>query len=1015
MIEGVSTAQLNANKSGLEWAARYLKNNQYDRTRKALIENRIKLKRIKYAASVNPAAAIFGESQVGKSYMVDSILTSETSILNVYDGNGVPTGFIESINPMGGGKEATSLISRFTAKKMWINKDYPIKVTMLSPVDLVSILIDTYYNDVTRHELPKGDVVVEEIERILATYGSRSAPLQQTITEDDIYELKEYTESYLLSRGEAFRSSLLEKRYFEQLSSVIDKVGVNEWADVFSFLWNKNSDLTDVFVRLIKTLETLNFNRTVYVKLDAVLRQPGTILDVDRIYEFFDITEITSKGETIKIKKALVPDMSVLIDGEREVAGIRKTEFCALAMELAFCVVDPNATEHPILEEKKFLKNLDILDFPGARSRLEIPQNSINKEEACNMLLRGKIAYLFNKYSQQYLISNLLFCHHDAQSNVNTLSALLQGWVENTVGKTPEMRVNFMKAAEIPPLFIIGTKFNKDFDFEPKYYDDPDEYISAKLDTRMQNLIRVIHPSENNKWFDEWTPGTPFKNTYLLRALNYSCQSGIYEGYMERVEKKDKDGNVIIDPVTGKPFMTWEIVRNPDGTARGETGIAEDHKGYIQKYAMVFKNDPIVRNHFKDVNVSWSEATDENKDGSAWIIKNLTKSSEKMLDSRKLQFDMILKETFETLCNTLYEYFHDDNSDVEQKRQQEAAGRVNLILDALFGTDKYFFSDFISSFVVKEDDLHDVVLHTINDINTVQGVDLSYLFAIRDRAGVDPELQYDENVNKLLVAYKCETEAQLEKILSSFGITIEDIINPPKIRNYGRTIVEAITTYWVNNYLTVERFEEFVNRGLNAEALQSLLDNMAVLYNNTVDLTTKMADRIQPYMASIASMDSITDMIADICAEMINKFVNTVGAAYYNDETWNDVITNVEHNSFRINVNRNEFDSIVLDEENMNSNLGTVFSVFDNVDTLLNEVPVDTERLSYFSNYHSYVQWIEFMKIAFMATCGIPKYDRVMNDALRTILLDDIVKQSALSQYVQSNTNMSRLQNQQKA
>ena len=64
----------------------------------------------------------------------------------------------------------------------------------------------------------------------------------------------------------------------------------------------------------------------------------------------------------------------------------------------------------------------------------------ISQTDACEMILRGKVAYLFNKYSQQYLITNLLFCHHDVKSEVVTLSSLLKGWVENTIGETSEKR-----------------------------------------------------------------------------------------------------------------------------------------------------------------------------------------------------------------------------------------------------------------------------------------------------------------------------------------------------------------------------------------------------------------------------------------------------------------------------------------------------------------------------------------------------------------------------------------------
>lgn len=277
-------SQLSANAKALEWGHVYLRGQELADFRSNLISNRIKLKRLLYANEVNPAAAIFGESQVGKSYMVDCLLTSETEVLNIYNDKGEPTGFLESINPLGGGKEATSLISRFTTRKVWDDHDpeYSIKATMLTPIDVVVVLLDAYYNDVINHDFPKSDFVKEEIARLENAYHDRN-PVQDIITEDEIFELKEYLNSGLVSRGEAFREALVDTKYLENLALLISHIPEEQWGDVFEFLWNKNEILTNVFNTLISTLKRLDFSRTVYIKMEAVLRKYGTILHVDRL------------------------------------------------------------------------------------------------------------------------------------------------------------------------------------------------------------------------------------------------------------------------------------------------------------------------------------------------------------------------------------------------------------------------------------------------------------------------------------------------------------------------------------------------------------------------------------------------------------------------------------------------------------------------------------------------------------------------------------------------------------
>ena len=85
------------------------------------------------------------------------------------------------------------------------------------------------------------------------------------------------------------------------------------------------------------------------------------------------------------------------------------------------------------------LKENDLLDFPGARSR--------KKELLCtleddiiliNVLLRGKVAYLFNKYNESKLINILLYCHHGEKNEVTDVPHMLNEWIRNYVGDTIE-------------------------------------------------------------------------------------------------------------------------------------------------------------------------------------------------------------------------------------------------------------------------------------------------------------------------------------------------------------------------------------------------------------------------------------------------------------------------------------------------------------------------------------------------------------------------------------------------
>lgn len=990
-------AQLSANSAGLDWGKAYLKGSDLRSLRSDLITNRIDLRRIRYAASVNPAAAIFGKSQVGKSYMVDCLLTSDTNPLTIYDAEGTPTGFIEYINPTGNGKEATSLISRFTTRQVWKDPRYPVKAVMLSAVDVVLVLADTYFNDVKDHNVPREEEIAAEVRRLLHTYGDR--PTMQTIvTEDDIYELREYFTLGLMEQRPDFQDALIRQNYFETLAEVIQSVPVDCWADVFSYLWNRNPIITEVFNKLVATLQRLDFSRTVYIKLAAVNKFTGTILHVDRIYELFGIDELDDeKGGKVMIEKATEPLMDVMTDGGREVTDIEKAVFCALAMEVDFTITDPTnpAQTERLYAEKPFLKDLDILDFPGARSRQKNSEADITRRDASLMLIRGKVAYLFNKYSQQYLITNLLFCHDDTQNEVNTLPTLLTSWVEKTVGKTPAERADFLATAEVSPLFIIATKFNielKRRDVDSKGSAEQREQEKRNRWTKRFGILsNVMSASIKNPWENEWTPGQAFKNFYMLRSFEYSCLDGLYDGYMT----KDANGD-------------WLLTRTPDGKLQGEICVSEDYREFFDRLRDTFVSNDYIRAHFADPGHSWDEAVSPGKDGSKWIIDNLTRSGRKMSASRERTFARISDHAIGALCAALKKHFHDDNSDDELRRALEGAGRIELVFDALFGKDKYFFSDFINSLLVHEDEINDTILTTVNSVKVLEDTDLSTLFAIRNRASIIPPYITDERGNRVPVdaaaneaenrrrmreTYHFASDDELDAYLTDMKLTMKDIINPPAVRNLARIIVDAVEKYWMETYLTVDHFREFIDRGMNEKALDTLLANIRVLYTDKLKMTERITARLAPYVTARENLDDMTEMLADICAEMLNKFINTIGTAYFEEELWADVRDTVSHNGFDVNVGAGYKSDVEFDGEKVRAGLGDVFDVFDNVDSLLNNVPVDTEKLSYFSAYHSFREWTDMMKIAFLATCGIPKYDVAMNNELRRVLTKFIVDQ----------------------
>ena len=134
-------------QSSLDWAKEFGKDSFPVSVFK---EYRRKLRRIRSALEENCSAAAYGESQVGKSYLMSSLLSSADSPFVIQSG-GRSYSFIDELNPSGGNNakiESTGVITRFTIAKGDNSMSDFVKVRLLSVVDIILLIADSYYNDI---------------------------------------------------------------------------------------------------------------------------------------------------------------------------------------------------------------------------------------------------------------------------------------------------------------------------------------------------------------------------------------------------------------------------------------------------------------------------------------------------------------------------------------------------------------------------------------------------------------------------------------------------------------------------------------------------------------------------------------------------------------------------------------------------------------------------------------------------------------------------------------------------
>ena len=375
--------QINLLNQSIGWLETYHGNNISEINR--LKNFRRKLKTIKFAIEERCSAAAYGESQAGKSYLMDSLLSQIGKPFSVDFGKEKPV-FVDEINPSGGKnvkRESTGVITRFTTRCNNSMMTEYVKVRNFTIVDIILFLSDSYYKDIKIHPETALDLndLNKEIEKTLNEVVDKNYN-QNYITDDDIYDISDYFKQIVGSNA----ITIIQSEFALAVSRVISHIRLENWPRLFTLLWNKNKDITDLFTLLISELQKMSFQMDVYVPYQALLYKNGTLLDINWTDEILGDGEMARKYHCTTD----VYDSTGMLLAK----DIRKASLCALAAELTF-TLSPDSIDN---ERMRFLSNIDLLDFPGSCPREKIYERDIEKEMS-KLIRRGRVSYLFNKYS----------------------------------------------------------------------------------------------------------------------------------------------------------------------------------------------------------------------------------------------------------------------------------------------------------------------------------------------------------------------------------------------------------------------------------------------------------------------------------------------------------------------------------------------------------------------------------------------------------------------------------------
>lgn len=929
------TKDINANldivQQSIEWANEY---KQESFPREIFKDYRRTLKRINEALSENCSAAAYGESQVGKSYLISSLLSTPSTPF-VIENKGRRYSFIDEINPSGGNntkKESTGIITRFTIRQSNSKMADYVKVTNLSVVDIILLLADSYYNDVKIHAA--SGLMKEDIDSYIAQnieQWSVKNPIHNIINEDDIKDICEYVNDIIGHNAAQFYKS----SFCKSIAPIIHYVPYNKWVEIFGLLWNNNAEINHLFSTLINEYQKLNFQTDIYVPFDAVLREHGTLLKIDWLDSVCGIHE-ESAGEII---------YTDIYDANGNVIAknFSKAYLSALIGELTFVLPEALASE------RKFLNKIDLLDLPGARSRKHIDESNLS-ETLPVILRRGKVAYLFNKYSRSLKISSVLFCHHNDMETVTTLGSAIHNWIKGNIGNSPEERANVLsKTNGIAPLFMICTKFN--IDLEKTKNDSPEN--TSKLESHWDRFNTTIPEIvKEDDWMDKWVPqsgannSSYFRNVYLLRDFYWSAKNQVFDGYNEHT-----------------------------GTVENCIHTFSEYPNYFEDLRESFLANQFVKKHFAHPQQAWNDVATVNNDGSKAIIRNLDAIADVLDDARRDKYYNSLVEIRNEIVNKLSVYYESDDKEKNNQRIRQITGDIKLETEVAFGENPERFGRIIDNLMISSSEIrtivYDIIVRHIDDPKSVDSITM-----IRANCGINTKDSAAINIERLCKRYNRD-ENELKSYFASKDITLEDIISDES--ELLSTIPDVITKH------IIERWNNHINE--QVKTMNNILPHadeiafMILTLLNKLGVKKAISNKIDKYFNLISDKYGLPNIIADYASLTLNNFVSTVGREYMTSSDIESIAQKAQSCNLEIDLAPTSSGSNV-----QRQSLLDVLSALDKSRDEMNSSHIDIVTLRKLPFWDSYQRWENFITIGLLYSSDISHIDPVANSSIKTII-----------------------------
>ena len=466
---------------------------------------------------------VFGASQVGKSFLVNGLASDGGKLTT--DWGGKEISFINLVNPTGGDHEATGVATRFTHAPSSAleagGKTFPVELTVMRPAEIAMILCNGFFGDMSFTAEDK-----KELNSSLYTQEALMASVDAASGNED----------WLLPEGGApiidRADAALLASYVSVVSSSFDlgkqEVGGPYWTAVrrlaprlnqaglealLSPLWGRLDACTLMFRKVVGEMVKLCGARKVYAGLDAFVENEdapeGKMKQKKLTVNSIDTVSSLFKGAGDSIKVAFEKQ-----DGSAAVADIDFACMGAITLELLFP-----------LKEHGGAGDFDVLDFPGARTRDENKYDDFVKDAELSkggvtsyitdhgpeLLRRGKVDYIFSRYTQDRAVDVLMLCLNiSAQTEVSSLTTIVDNWISLNIGASSAERA---KATRSPFLCVLTRS---------------DEAVGKDIGRAQGTpsaaptlISKAFEKLGQSSWINDWN-GRPFSQIFMARSPGWA-------------------------------------------------------------------------------------------------------------------------------------------------------------------------------------------------------------------------------------------------------------------------------------------------------------------------------------------------------------------------------------------------------------------------------------------------------------------------------------------------------------